>query len=122
MYSNDTKRKWGRKSLACLKHLCNPSGDGILSLSVGPWDIFYNEKKSKEFFWLKEAQHLCVCIGCHLSCWNGVRNFLMFNNNNNNNNKFKLVCLFIYNDLFVGVEGEMINLSLLECQKMFNKK
>ncbi len=50
MYSNDTKRKWGRKSLACLKHLCNPSGDGILSLSVGPWDIFYNEKKSKEFF------------------------------------------------------------------------
>jgi hypothetical protein len=46
----------------------------------------------------------------------------MFNNNNNNNNKFKLVCLFIYNDLFVGVEGEMINLSLLECQKMFNKK
>jgi hypothetical protein len=48
------------------------------------------------------------------------------NNNNNNNNKFKLVYLFIYlfiyNDLFVGVEGEMINLSLLECQKMFNKK
>jgi len=42
---------------------------------------------------LKEAQHLCVCIGigCHLSCRDGVRNFLMFNNKN-----FKFSYLFIY--------------------------
>jgi hypothetical protein len=51
MYSNDTKRKWGRKSLACLKHLCNPSGDGILSHLVwDPGTFFIMKKKVKSSF------------------------------------------------------------------------